>query len=136
MKSEIKLTNSKFKVKIGTMDKKGVGTMYIELGTYITPTEDIDYSRAIKSIEKGINARIKEYSFLDKNFIFVSETAIDRISPKRRVHLSMELSFKPKTTQSLFKDITNEIIVDYKDECEEIKNLIEHNGFACFKNKI
>ena len=37
--SEIKFHDNKFKIKIGTIDKKNPDTIYIELGTYITPID-------------------------------------------------------------------------------------------------
>ena len=59
--SEIKIDTPLLKTKWGTIDKKNPTSIYLEMGTYITPTKDEeDYTDNIKEIEKAGRFIVKD----------------------------------------------------------------------------
>lgn len=144
IKSEIKVDDDFFKIKIGTIDKKNPETIYIEFGTYITPTtEKKSYKSDIEKIEKAtkvfIDNLLEHNEYLSKNHIFVSEVPFERIINGKKSFMEMQLFINPK--QNLLKvgkfaDISKEI----KEKCvckilPVVKESIHTNGFNYFKSR-
>lgn len=141
--SEIKIDNSLFKIKIGTTDKKNPNVIYAEIGSYISPIEDMDiYTPSIEEIEK--NAKKYLTDLLNKNesyendFIFISDIADERITKGKRSYIEMQIFVKPKLGLKCKK--FSEISDKFKMECVEkilpvIENAIKTNGFDCYKTR-
>ena len=143
--SEIKYDNKDFKIKIGTTDKKKPESVYIEIGTYISPlSKKMNYLEEISYFEKSTKAylknKIKENNFFEKdNFITIIEIAEERINLNKKSYLEVQMYLKNTfefRKNKIFKDLSNEIYDCYvKDSTEYIKNELESLGFEYVKNK-
>ena len=72
--SEINFSDSDFKVKIGTTNKKNPETLYIQIGTYIKPSEIKpsyvdDVTLFDKSSKYFFKDKLKTSDIYNKNFI-------------------------------------------------------------------
>lgn len=143
--SEIKFHDNKFKIKIGTIDKKNPDTIYIELGTYITPIDIKDsYNEDIlnfqENTKKFFKNKIKTTNFCDSdNFITIFEVANERILFNKKSYIEIQLFLKNKKDfkqNKIFKTISKEIHDIYvNDSISYIENELLNSGFKCSKQK-
>ena len=140
--SEISLNNPELKIKWGTIDKKNPTSFYLEIGTYITPSENHeDYSLDIKNIDKKakeiVKRKISNNNKFKKDFIFVTDVADSRISYDKRSFISFQIHLlKDKSyTPPAFKTMVSEIGSEWTDVYADIEKTINENGFVCFKTK-
>lgn len=139
--SEIKFNDNNFKVKIGTTDKKAPSTFYLELGTYITPTENkTSYAEDMISFEKDIKTHIKDKlsaSDISKDFIMVVDVADERISVNKKSYMEIQLFIRSGNTHNLvFKELSNNFHKDYVvDLIEHVKNDLNELGYSYSKSK-
>ena len=138
--SEIKLNLPHLKAKWGTIDKKHPSSIYLELGTYITPkNEDDDYQSLIKNIEKGSKEIIKKAAVstneVKNNFIFVSDVADTRISYGKQSYINFQIHMGTNMPDSDFKSMVNFMNDKWSNVYTSIYENIEENGFECSKTK-
>jgi len=142
--SEKSVDSNFFKIKIGTLDKKNPTTMYLDAGTYITPNDYKDnYKNDIVSIEKQMKLKLKEMfktlPAIKDDFLLVTDVAVNRISPERGTHLTVQLFFKPADYQlelkKSFKQLCDEYIQQYGKCLPVYRQIIEDQGFSCSKTK-
>ena len=142
--SERNIESNFFKIKIGTLDKKNPSTMYVDAGTYITPNREKDsYKSDILSIEKKMKQLTGELlsskTFIQDNFMFVTDVAINRISPERGTHFTIQVYFKPSKNDIALKknfgQLCKEYIKQYRDSLPLYQKIIESHGFSCSKTK-
>lgn len=139
--SECKFNDNIFKMKIGTTNKKNPNTIYIELGTYITPISNKQtYSEDIDYLEKGIKTFVKTRlgrENMSKDFILIVDVADERINQNKKSYLEIQLFIKTGKTDNLsFKDLSNKFHEEYgKDLMSCIKNNLNDLGFIYSKTK-
>lgn len=130
------------KVKWGTIDKKNPSFIYLELGTYITPTENQEtYSENILQIEK-VGRQIFKNAILSSrdikpNFIFVTDVADTRIAYGKKSYISMQVHIGRSGSdgKANFGEIVTNIDERWRSVYGEILSTIENNGFSCSKSK-
>jgi len=145
--SEIKYSNDKFSIKIGTMDKKNPKTIYGVLGTYICPNvEKESYEEDINIFNKKSKENFhKLMSFSNDcdsiNNIFLTEVADTRIKQGKKSYLEIQFYIKPnfefisennydfKSLSSIINDTYCKKIIDFTQS-----ELNSHN-FQCYKTK-
>ena len=140
--SEKLIQNPNFKVKIGTTNKKKPNTIYIELGTYITPTKDLEsYKEYICCFDKNtkhfINNLIDNKKTCDKNFILITDIAEDRIETNKKSYLDLQIFLKPTNVEKntfsyLVKDIYTNYVIDILNY---IQKEFDYNDFEYHKTK-
>jgi len=142
--SEKKVDSNFFKIKLGTLDKKNPTTMYVDAGTYITPTvEKDDYKNDIVSIEKEMKLKLKDMlknsPTIKDDFILVTDVAIGRISKERGTHFTVQVYFKPSDNEfqqkKTFKQLCKEYMNEYAEKLPSYRQIIEDHGFSCNKTK-
>lgn len=140
--SEQKYQNSNFKIKVGTVNKKNPDVVYIQLGTYITPTGAKDsFSEYIYSFNKEtkqyISNLIKEKNNCYKEFILITDIADERIAKNKKSYLDLQIFIKPiLDKKTIFKNIANEIYNDYAiNIMSYIENELNDNDIKCYKTK-
>lgn len=141
--SEIEIPNPKLKIKWGTIDKKNPSSIYLEIGTYITPKEkDEDYVQKIKEINKAgkalTNDILNRTTLLNSPFIFITDVADTRVAYNKKSYMTFQIHFARKKDEEApknFKGIVGEIDTQWKTAYEQYQNLIEENGFNCYKTK-
>lgn len=140
--SEISLSSPELKIKWGTIDKKNPTSIYLEIGTYISPTENYDdYTTNIKNIDKSsrdiIKRKVNGDNKFRKDFIFVTDVADSRISYNKRSFISFQIHLLKGKTYSpvTFKTMVSEVGNEWSDVYSDIEKTIEENGFSCFKTK-
>ena len=113
--SEQKYQNSNFKIKVGTVNKKNPDVVYIQLGTYITPTGVKDsFSEYIlffdKETKRYLSRLIDEKKNCQKDFILVTDIADERIAKNKKSYLALQIFVKPKEEKKeTFKNIAKKI---------------------------
>lgn len=144
IKSEVKVDNSVFKAKIGTIDKKNPETVYIEIGTYISPSKEKksykdDIGNIEASLRKYIRSLLSGNDSFSENHIFVTDVPLDRMAKGKRSYFEIQLFMK--TNLKSFKEkhfSTVKDIVDKKIVCNlfpVLKESIQSNGFELFSKK-
>lgn len=143
--SETKMRRDGFKVTIGTTDKKNPNSVYIGFGGYITPiTDEKTYNDKIRIFEmkmkRNAESIISDGKLSDRNIIFVSEIAQERMSIGKKSYFDLQIYIPVSknmlaTTNRSFKELTNIITDKYVPNLsDKIKRLMEENGFACLEN--
>jgi len=142
--SEIRIPDNKFKITVGTTDKKNPTTIYIGFGGYITPKESQKtYSPQIHKFDVSMKKRAEETVLngvlSNKKIIFVSEIAEERMSIGKKSYFDIQI-YIPLTnnllieTKKNFKNISDIVVNDYIPILtKDITNLMEENGFSCQK---
>lgn len=145
--SEVKYSNDKFSIKIGTMDKKNPKTIYGVLGTYICPNidkesyeEDID--KFNKKTKENFNKLLHFSHYCESlNNIFITEIADSRIKMGKKSYLEIQFYVKPKL------DFLAEYNNDFKSMsliindafCKKIidftQSELNSHDFQCYKTK-
>lgn len=141
--SEIKIDTPLLKAKWGTIDKKNPTSIYLEMGTYITPTkEEDDYTDNIKEIEKSGRYIVKDAlcktEGVKQDFIFVTDIADTRISYGKKSYISFQVHLgrsRKDGDKRTFKEIVNFMDSNWKPVYSDIIKTIEDNGFSCSKTK-
>lgn len=144
--SEIKLDDDLFKVKICTTDKKHPDTIYVEMGSYISPNdEEESYTDTISNISKSIRSyaknKIKTNPILTHDIILVTDVADERIKKGKKSYFDIQLHMKPTTDCLIangdnFKNLSEEVYKTYVSKLlPYIKSSIIENGFSCSKVK-
>lgn len=143
--SEINYQNTNFKVKIGTIDKKNPETVYVQLGTYITPKKEKDnYSENIdifkKTTKNFIKQKLETKDLCDSNnFITIIDIADDRILYNKKSYLEIQLYLKNNLdmlNNKVFKNISKDIHNYYiNDSINFVENELNNLGFLCTKKK-
>ena len=141
--SEIKVDTPILKAKWGTIDKKNPSSIYLEMGTYITPkTEEESYRQNILEIEKRGRLIVKDALYktegVKKDFIFVTDIADTRIMYGKKSYISFQVHLgrsKNQDDRKTFKEIVHKMDAEWKPVYDEIIETIEDNGFSCSKTK-
>ena len=143
--SEKSVKAKNFKIKIGTLNKKYPSTMYLEAGTYIKPiAEEDSYKSHIVDIEKEMKLQAKDIVNLlpaiEKDFILVTDVAINRIDKSRKTHYTIQFHFKPNKSDIVdfhktFSQLASEFITRYGQTFQSFEDIITRHGFVCSKTK-
>ena len=140
--SEISVNLPNLKAKWGTIDKKNPTSLYLEVGSYITPKrEEENYTDNIQKIDKEVKDAVKSViastDSVSNNFIFVSDIADTRISFGKKSYLSFQIHLGRKKTDNKqpFKEIVNDMNEKWGHIYSDIFTIIEDNGFECSKSK-
>lgn len=137
--SEIKVNNSNFKIKVGTTDKKNPSIIYIEIGSYITPLKESDsYSKEIEEMRKSIKKHLLTV-LPDKNFIFTTDVASDRMAKGKKSYLEMQLHMRTFYNNEVkyFENMVGVIRDTYLtyNIIPYIENRLKEQGFEYSKTK-
>lgn len=145
--SEFIVKNDKFKIKVGTTDKKNPKTIYIECGFFIEPkVEKEDYSEDIKYIEAETKELARKVSnatnpgpenigrLFEKDFIFIFEIAESRVFYGKKSYVSFQIHLKQKGA------INFNLISSYTETLSKyiitvLLNRIKDVGFEVTKTK-
>lgn len=140
--SEQKYQNANFKIKVGTNNKKKPEVIYIQLGTYIEPTETKDsFSNFIytfnKEVKHYISNLINEKNNCHKDFILITDIADERIALNKKSYLDLQIYIKPiNYKKEIFKNIAKKIYEDYViDVTSFIETELNINDIKCYKTK-
>lgn len=144
--SDILFENDDFKIKVGTVDKKNPTTIYLNIGTYVTPIdEELNFKSEIellkKSITKGIEHIVDESPILQKHHIFVTDIATDRLAYGKKSYFEMNLYVKPEldVIKSCNNNFHNVASLFYEKNINQIVKNVEQDikkfGFAYAKSK-
>lgn len=142
--SEISVNSPLLKTKWGTIDKKNPSSIYLEIGTYISPKEEKEsYKSSISEIDKSGKMMIRNalmgMSEYNPSFIFVTDVADTRILFNKRSYLSFQIHLSRKKEDVMknkpFKQVVTDADNAFRNVYYGIKELIEENGFECFKTK-
>lgn len=141
--SEISVDSPLINAKWGTIDKKNPISIYLEIGTYITPNENFDdYTSKIREIEKEgrtiVKNAISNTEGIKNDFIFVPDIADTRISYGKKSYISFQIHIgrvRKSGDISTFKDIVTIMDSKWKPVYNGIVSAIENNGFACSKTR-
>lgn len=142
--SELKYDNDIFKIKIGTTDKKNPQTIYIEIGTYISPKEEknsykTDIFYLDSELKKYTEKLLQDSQFLKREFIFVTDCPYERIIKGKNSYLEFQLFIKPFSNISASKKFSeisktiNEIYIE--DIINVIKSKLDSIGFCYCKTR-
>lgn len=102
MTTEISFSNFMFNAKLGTLNKLNPETIYVELGTFLTPLTDteVPYEEIIDELEKSfrqhITTTIVETGIFEKNYICNFDIAANRMKINKKSFLFIQCHFKPK----------------------------------------
>ena len=147
--SEIKFDDNQFfKVKWGTTDKKLPYSIYLEMGTYVTPKLESDsYSEKIRNFDKSFRTVLDRYhasynNAVSSNCIIVTDIAEGRVEYGKKSYMTVQatLVLKPsyiygKLNSGGFKSIVEDIHIWYNNMPNDFRNILEDNGFECSKTK-
>jgi hypothetical protein len=140
--SEVKFSDSDFKIKICTIDKKNPEIIYTQIGTYLKPIEKKQmYSDEIinfdKKSKKYLQNKLVKSTKYNKDFIFVVDIADERINVDKKSFLEIQIHFKRKDKKDeTFKELSKELYTDYiSDFVLYAKKSLNEIGFEYFKNK-
>lgn len=114
------ITDSSFKIKYGTLNKKILDTIYIISKIKIRPIhKNNDYSEIAIKIKKNISDYAKkiiiENNNLDNKFIYNCEMSENNLSVKKYSKFKYELYLIPKSKKQL---------IDYYNEIKELCEII------------
>ena len=142
--SEISINSNILKAKWGTIDKKNPSSIYLEMGTYITPKEkQEDYSDKIKEINKEgkqlVKTALLNTDGVKSDFIFVTDVADTRITYGKKSYISFQIHIG-RTRSELekkipFKEVVSQIGNKWTPVYDGIIDALESNGFSCSKTK-
>ena len=140
--SEINFSDSDFKIKIGTTNKKNPETLYIQIGTYIKPSEIKpsyidDVTLFDKSSKYFFKDKLKTSDIYNKNFILITDVAEERINTKKKSFMEMQIHLKRnKNDKKTFKIISKELYTEYiSDFVLFLKETFNKKGFEYYKTK-
>ena len=140
--SAIKFNVDKFKLKIGTTNKKNPEVIYIEIGTYIKPNDNKDSFREYidnfnKKTKHFINKLLNYKKTCNNNFILITDIADERINKGKKSYLDLQILLKPfNLNKSIFKNLASNIYNEYViDIINFVKNELENNDIECYKTK-
>ena len=134
-----------FNVTGGTSDKKNPQIIYYSIGTYITPTKEMDYHTFMSKMEKAIKKEIKDviserYSCYLEHIV-VMEIAEKWIGLGKPSYLDFQIYFKPlrcviEEEENDFRRLSDRI---YNENIIEILGRIQdylwNGGFILCKAK-
>lgn len=138
--TEIKIGNFLFNGKVGTLDKSNPNSIYIELGTFLTPQyEEESYEELMKTVEKKFKrlllGKVLSTCYFEKDYICVFEISSDRMKLGKRSFLSIQCHFKPKEITKLM-DMYDASISNFVDEISfEFAQILEENYLWYSKTK-
>jgi hypothetical protein len=142
--SETKSKSNGFKITIGTTDKKNPNSVYIGFGGYITPiTEEKAYADKIRLFEikmkRNAETIISDGKLSDRNIIFVSEIAHDRMKLGKKTYFDLQI-YTPLSknildiTKRNFGELSDIINKEYVPKLsEKIMSLMTETGFSCLE---
>lgn len=143
--SEKTIKSKNFKIKIGTLNKKRPSTMYLEAGTYIKPTAVSEsYKSHIVEIEKEMKLKAKEViktlPWIEKDFLLITDVAVNRIDTARKTHYTVQFYFKPNQHEIVdfhktFNQLADEFVLKYGETFPTFQDIITTHGFVCSKTK-
>ena len=144
--SDISFDDNNFKIKVGTVDKKNPTTIYLNIGTYVTPIDEtinlkIEIEALKKSITKDVGKIVEKSDILQNQHIFVTDIASDRLAYGKKSYLEMSLYVKPEL--SIIKSCNNNFrnVASLFYECninnivQDVETNIKKCGFAYAKSK-
>lgn len=144
--SDISFENNDFKIKVSTVDKKNPTTIYLNIGTYVTPIDEtIDLKTEIESlkklISKDVKKRVEKSSMLQNQHIFVTDIASDRLAYGKKSYFELNLYVKPELSilQSCNNSFRNVASLFYEADINDIVKDVEEDikkcGFNYTKSK-
>ena len=136
---------SNFNVTGGTSDKKNPQIIYYSIGTYVTPTKEMDYHSCMSKMEKVIKKEIKDviserYSCYLEHIV-VMEIAEKWIGVGKPSYLDFQIYFKPlrcviEEEGNDFRRLSNRIYNEYIIEIlSRIQGHLLNGGFLQSKTK-
>ena len=134
-----------FNVTGGTSDKKNPQIIYYSIGTYITPTKEMDYHTFMSKMEKAIKKEIKDviserYSCYLEHIV-VMEIAEKWIGLGKPSYLDFQIYFKPlrcviEEEENDFRRLSDRIYNEYIIEIlGRIQDYLWNGGFIHCKAK-
>ena len=136
--SERILDNDKFRLKIGTLDRKSPVTFYVEGGTYVKALKDDDIKESYDSAAYDIRRSISDFAvsnkFIENKHVSTIDVAKERLRNDKSTFLTFQCHFR-QNEEMPFKKL-QEIPESY---AETIRDLVEgkllENGFSCSRKR-
>ena len=137
------LENPKFKLKIGTIDKKTPRTFYIEGSTFITPTEkgELTYKEKFNKIYKEIGCGIEEMrqgnlnNALKKTYIINIDVADERMKVGKKSYFTFQYFLQQEGEVVSFQQIVTDADSYIGIVLKRLEEGLLENGFEISKTK-
>lgn len=139
--SEKKIDHEKFKLKIGTTNRKNPIVVYIEGRTFISPNVDKEtYNKDIydmkRSLKASISDNIKKTSLFDDSFILDFQVAQNGVAKNKKTFLYFQFLLRQQKEHILkMKDIKNAAQETITDIVKSLEDTIYEHDFSIYKNK-
>lgn len=135
------IENDKFKVKLGTINRKNPSVVYVECGGYITPTIDKDdYENDAFLLRKNFNKNLRDNlltsPLFENKFICDFDIRTSGLKKNKKSFVSIQYHLRQPVDNVLSLDLLKEKSEDLINNVLESFNedLISHNFKIC-KNK-
>jgi hypothetical protein len=100
--------NNNFRVKYGTIDAAKLAAIYIDVESWVQPTEIINFDSNIRLIRKKIINKLSETidkDFFHDNFIVDLDLRSSGLSLTKKSFMFIEVTVYPKTVHKFNSDI-------------------------------
>lgn len=136
--SEITINNKLLKTKLGTINKKTLDTVYIDMGAFIIPLFDCeDFCEIIDDLEKLLKYIIKQNinnsNIFKKRYFFCFDTASSRMKKDKKSYIHLTCHLMPTSPSDLFaleKPVTE--MVNNISDC--IEGFLNEENFSYIEN--
>ena len=142
--SEVQIENPRFKLKIGTTNKKNPKTFYVEGGIFVTPTvgdsKEMTYQDKIDNVHmemmRGIQEMIQSSNRpMGKNFIAFMDVADERMKVGKKTYLTFQYYIQQNGDILPFPDIIENSANYTEHVLDKIVYALEQNNFEMSKSK-
>ncbi len=107
--------NNHFRVKYGTIDAAKLGAIYIDIESWVQPTEIVNFDSNIRLIRKKIHNKLSETidkDFFYDNFIVDLDLRSSGLSLTKKSFMFIEVTVYPKTAHKFNSDILKEKMLE------------------------
>lgn len=135
LNKEKKIDFSRFKAKLGTINKEQPSTLYLTGKGYFTPMNESDkYNLGIIGVENHIrhqiNGIISKNKLLDRNYILNLEIADKRIQYKKKSYMFFQIFFHQTNPKPIrFSDIVPLVNDDMKKILSGVEDAFQEKQF-------
>lgn len=139
--TEKKINHPTLRVKIGTIDKKNPESIYIEVGTYITPTNESGLKKDImKTIETSFRRKIynniRNSPYLTTKYILDFDVAGDRMKLNKKTYIDFQCTLQQETSQLMkLTDISKNTQLYIDNILKDFQDELINNSFVLSKTK-
>lgn len=139
--TEKKINNEKFRLKLGTINKKNPEVIYLEGKTFVTPLNvDDNYTALLHKTKRefnfAINETLKSCNLFERKFILDFQIANNGVMMNKKSFLTFQLLLRQnRLSVKQFKDIKNKSNSIIESLTKTLITLLEQNNFIVSKSK-